>query len=255
MTVYLDLMIGLNFLVDFLLLLGTNRLCGYPAAPGRAALAAAFGGIYAGACLLQGFHFLGNTLWRTVSLVLMAVIAFGFRKSAFRRGVVFVLLSMALGGVALGLGNRSAASLAAAAGLILLLCVVGFRGTVGSAVYVPVELCYQDKKIRLTALRDTGNTLRDPITGRPVLVVGADTAQELTGLSRQQLERPVESISALPGLRLIPYRTVGNGSGMLLAMKVPKVKIGSWQGSSLVAFAPEGLSMQGEYQALTGGAV
>lgn len=255
MTVYLDVMMGLNFLVDFLLLLGTNRLCGYPFAMSRAALAAALGGLYGGACLLPGFHFLGNTLWRTVSLALISMIAFGLTKSAIRRGVVFVLLSMALGGVALGLGGRNMASLAAAAGLILLLCVVGFRDALGGAAYVPVELCYQDKKLRLTALRDTGNTLRDPITGRPVLVVGADAARLLIGLSKQQLEKPVESISALPGLRLIPYRTVGNDSGMLLAIKMADVKIGSWRGSSLVAFAPEGLSMQGEYQALTGGAV
>ena len=31
------------------------------------------------------------------------------------------------------------------------------------------------------------------------------------------------------------------------------VKIGNWQGSTLVAFAPESLSAEGAYQALTGG--
>ena len=255
MTVYLDVILALNFLVDFLLLMGTNRLCGYPPFPGRAALAAALGGVYGCACLLPGFYFLGNTLWRTVSLALMSVIAFGAQKSAVRRGVVFVLLSMALGGVALGFGSGSVGSLIAAAFGVFFMCAFGFRSTLGVENYVPVELCYQNKRICLTALRDTGNTLRDPVTGRPVLVVGADTAQLLTGLSKQQLQKPVESISAVPGLRLIPYRAVGNDSGMLLALKIPQVKIGAWQGSSLVAYAPEGLSMQGEYQALTGGAV
>lgn len=251
--VYIDLVVLLNFLVDFLLLLGTNRLAGYPPGAGRAALAAALGGLYGGACLLPGFRFLGNTLWRLVSLGLMAVIAFGCRKSALRRGVLFVLLSMALGGVALGLGSGGFWSLVAAAGCVSLLCAVGFRGKVGRS-FVPVELRYGDKYLRLTALRDTGNALRDPVTGQPVLVVGAETAGALTGLTPQQLASPVEAMGAVPGLRLIPYRAVGKSGGMLLALRIPEVKIGSWKGSSLVAFAPEGLGREEEYQALTGGA-
>lgn len=249
---YLDLVIGLNFAVDFLLLLGTNRLAGYPPNPKRAALAAALGGIYGGVCMLPGFRFLGNTFWRLVSLGLMACIAFGFQKSALQRGVLFALLSMALGGVALGLGGGGFWALVASAGFLCILCAVGFQGKAGVHAYVPVELCYAGKRLRLTALRDTGNTLRDPVTGQQVLVVDAAAAQQLTGLTRQQLATPVESMGSLPGLRLIPYRAVGNQNGMLLALRIPEVKIGSWKGSSLVAFAPE--SIGSEYQALTGGA-
>ena len=100
MTVYLDLVVLLNFAVDFLLLLGTNRLCGYPMRPGRAVGAAAVGGIYAGACAVPGFFFLGSLVWRTVSLILITVVAFGLDRSCLRRGIVFSFLCMALGGVA-----------------------------------------------------------------------------------------------------------------------------------------------------------
>ena len=41
--------------------------------------------------------------------------------------------------------------------------------------------------------------------------------------------------------------------GRLLAMRLQQVRIGSWKGSCLVAFAPDGLSRDGAYQALTGG--
>ena len=203
--------------------------------------------------MLPGFRFLGNWLWRLVSLALMSVTAFGIHKSVLRRGIVFVLLTMALGGVVTVLGSGGFWGLIAAAGCLCLLCVLGFRGRIGGDTYVPVELSYGGRKLQLTALRDTGNTLRDPVTGRPVLVVNSEAAQVLTGLSQQQLRSPVESIGAIPGLRLIPYRAVGCESGMLLALKIPQVKIGSWKGSGLVAFAPEGLSSDGEYQALTGG--
>jgi len=255
MPVYLDVVVFLNFLVDFLLLLGTNRLCGYPPKPGRAALAAAVGGIYAGACLLPGFGFLANMFWRTVSLGSMALIAFGFRICAIRAGTVFVLLSMSLGGIALGLGGTGFWKLAGAALCVWLLCMAGFRGKLRQGQLVPVELIHNGKKLHLTALRDTGNTLRDPITGKPVLVVGADVANRLTGLSQLQLQKPAESVGLFPGLRLIPYRAVGKESGLLLALKISQVKIGRWKGSGLVAFAPEGLCPEGTYQALTGGVV
>lgn len=255
MPVYLDVVMVLNFLVDFLLLLGTNRLCGHPSKPGRAALAAAVGGIYGGCCLLPGFAFLSNTLWRTVSLGAMAMIAFGISISALRRGTVFVLLSMALGGVALGLGGAGFWKLVLSALGVFLLCAAGLRGGVRQDRLVPVELVHKGKRVRLTALRDTGNTLHDPITGKPVLVVGADVAEQLTGLSKSQLQRPAEAVGAIPGLRLIPYRAVGRENGLLLALKISQVRIGRWQGSGLVAFAPEGLCAEGTYQALTGGAV
>ena len=253
MTVYLDGVFLLNFLVDFLLLLAAGRLCGVPVRLHRALAGAAFGGIYAGACLLPGFYFLGNALWRTVSLTAIALIAYGISRSALRKGLVFAFLSLALGGAVMGMGQGGFLGIVCAAGVVCLMCWFGFRGRIGGASYIPVELTHRGKQIHLTALQDTGNTLRDPVTGHQVLVVGADVASKLTGLTREQLQRPVESMGALPGLRLIPYRSVG-GSSFLLAMRFQDVKIGKWKGSTLVAFAPDGLNSEGTYQALTGGA-
>lgn len=255
MEVYIDLVAILNFAVDFLLLLGTNRLCGYPPGWRRTVMAAAVGGLYAGACLVTSLYFLRNMLWRIVIFCLIGWIAFGWSKSALRRSVVFFLLSMALGGIALGFGSTNLWSLVLAAAALCVMCAIGFQGRIGAAAYVPVELSYMGKSLRLTAMQDTGNMLRDPMTGRPVLVVGADVAKNLTGLTKEQLLSPIETVTAgfLPGLRLIPYKALGQSSGMLLALRMQDVRIGSWKGSSLVAFAPEVLGSEGGYQALTGG--
>ena len=115
---------------------------------------------------------------------------------------------------------------------------------------IPVELSYMGKTFHITALRDTGNQLRDPITGRQVLIVGADIAGKLTGLTPAALGDPVNTMGSIPGLRLIPYQTVGN-TGFLLAMKLKDVKVGNRQGSAVVAFSP--LVLGRHYQALTGG--
>ncbi len=253
MYVYLDGVILLNFTIDFLLLLGTNRLCGYTGNAGKIALGAAVGGVYAGACLLPGFGFLGNFLWRTVCLCGMCAIAFGTSVHTLRRSVLFLLLSMAMGGLALGMGQKGVWSVISSAVGVFLLCALGFRGKIQANRYVPVELSYGEKHLCITALQDTGNTLRDPVTGSSVLVIGSEVAQKLTGLTEKQLKTPVESLNAIPGLRLIPYQAIGQKGGLLLALRIPKVKIGTWQGSSVVAFAPEGLPETGPYQALTGG--
>lgn len=257
MQVYLDMVVLLNFVVDFLLLLGTNRLTGFPPCVPRAALAAGLGGVYAGMCLLPGFSFMGNLFWRLVSLGLMGVLAFGWNAGTLRRIVLFVFLCMALGGIALGLGQGGFPALIAAAVGVSVMCAVGFQGRAGGSTCVEVELCYQNKAVRLLALQDTGNTLRDPVTGQQVLVAGADIAQELLGLTVEQLRHPVETLSSgvLPGLRLIPYRAVGQSGSMLLGIRLPKVKIGNSRSEAIVAFAPEGLDRKGSYQALTGGTV
>ena len=255
LTVYLDLVVILNFLVDFLLLLGTNRLAGFPPGWGRSAAGALLGGLYGGACLLRGFRFLGSLLWRTVSLLLIGVLAFGWNRSALKRCGVFALLSMALGGMAVSIGRLNFPALVLAAAGVWLLCRVAFGETVGGREYVPIEISRGEKMVRLIALRDSGNTLRDPITGEQVLVIDRDAAQQLTGLKESQLQSPLETLAAMPaaGLRLIPYRAVGCGSGMLLAMRFERVKIGSREQSAVVAFAPEGLGGGSMYQALVGG--
>lgn len=255
MPIYLDGVMVLNFLVDFLLLMGAARLCGFPARLGKCALAALVGGVYAGICLLPGCYFLGNMLWRTVSLAAMAIIAFGCTYSAIRRGLVFAFLSYALGGLVMDIGKGGFAGILIAAGALFVLCAVGFRSRPGGNAYLPVELSYGEKRLRLTALRDTGNTLIDPVTGGQVLVVDASVAEKLTGLTPAQLRCPVEAMGTIPGLRLIPFHSVGKNGGFLLALKLKNVKIGTWQGSTLVAFAPEVFGKEGAYQALTGGVV
>lgn len=252
----MDLVMLLNFIVDFLLLLGTNRLSGFPAQPGRCALSAVLGAVYSGACLLPGFRFLSNLLWRTVCLGAMGVIAFGCSRSALKRGGVFLILSMALGGVALSVGRGDFLSVCLCAALLWLLCRVAFGDGVGQQSFVPITITQGGRTVSLTALRDTGNTLRDPVSGEPVLVISGELAARLTGLTPEQLRHPLETIAgrAVPGLRLIPYRAVGCG-GVLLAMRFSDVKIGTRRRSVMVAFAPEGLGRENTYQGLTGGAL
>lgn len=247
------LVMGLSFGVNALLLMGVQRLMGHMPQLHRLLMAAAIGGLYSGLSLLRRFFFLQNAAWFALQLMGLSMIAFGLSRSALRRGLLFVLLRLAVDGITAGLNRGGLWEALGAAGLVCLLCGVALGGKVGKGRYVPVEITCGNRKVQLTALEDTGNCLRDPVTGASVLVVGAQAARLLTGLTQQQLRSPLTTLGAIPGLRLIPYRTVGTGSGLLLALRFQNVRIGSWQGSTLVAFAPEGLEMGHPYQALTGG--
>lgn len=256
MEVYADILFLLNFLVDFLLLVGTNRLSGHGMGIRRALPAGLIGGAYAVACLLPGFTFLGNTLWRLVCLAGMSTVAFGLSESGLRRGILFVLLSMALGGIAVGLGNGGFWALVLSAGCVCGLCILGFRGRVTGQRYVPVSVTVGGKTVELTALLDTGNTLRDPISGKPVLVVEESAAEKLCPLTPSQLAHPIETMasSKLPGLRLIPFRAVGSKAGMLLGIRPDCVRVDGKEQAYIVAFVPQSLG-HGRYQALAGGAL
>ncbi len=96
---------------------------------------------------------------------------------------------------------------------------------------VPVSIALGSKRVQLTALRDSGNTLSDPFSGQGVLVAQYDTAERLLPICRDQLRDPGKALEALhaqaPAVkcRLIPYRAVGAG-GLLLAVQCDQVTIG-----------------------------
>ena len=168
-----------------------------------------------------------------------------------RKGAVFALLHLALSGLSFASGGGMWTPLFASAAI---LCHCNYSMPTQGQRFVPVELSYNDVTLKILALKDTGNCLRDPVTGKSVLVIGGKVAQKLTGLTQAQLKDPAAAMGTMPGLRLIPYQTVGRDHGLMLAMRFQNVKIGHWQGSALVAFAPEGLENT-EYEAITGGTV
>ena len=202
--------------------------------------------------LKPGFAFLGELHWRLVSLGLMSFLAFG---PEVKLGCCFTVLDLALEGAVMAADRGGLWQLPLYAAGVYLLGKFAF-GTPGKRL-LPVQISGCGETLRITALLDTGNQLRDPITGEAVLVIGCREAQRLTGLGVEQLKKPLQTMTSppIPGLRLIPYHAVGSKGGFMLAMRFPGAVVGKKQQNVLVAFAAEGLERTGMYQALTGGAL
>ena len=278
-VIYIDTLFLLNLVVDYLLLLASARLAGKIIRRGRIALAALLGAGYAAAIFMPGLGFLAHPLCKLGAAVIMALTAFGGSRRLLRLLLVFLGLSCALGGCVLAVGLLGGQGLTLRSGviysamdlkLVLLSSAVCyavftlvFQRTArhGSRELVPAVLTIGEHRVVLTALVDTGNTLTDPMTGRPVMVVeGEKMAAVLPGtLKKEELQDPVSAMERLSGkeegrrFRLLPYQTVGVECGMLLAVRLDRAMVGTKDlGDILAALSPNCLSDGGGYSALIG---
>jgi stage II sporulation protein GA (sporulation sigma-E factor processing peptidase) len=248
------MIICISFIVEFLLIVGTNSLCGHKAALTRATMAAGGCAAYAVGCLTSGLQFLGQAHWQLVFSLFTCYLAFGLEAGALRRSFVLSLLRLALSVISVGFDIGGFWTIVMVTLGICLICIWGIDGRVGRH-YMTVNITHGGRMVELTALVNTGNALRDPVTGLPVLVVGPDTAWKLLSLNPSQLCRPVETLAtgSCCGLRLIPYRAVGQERGLLLGLRVEQLLVDGQKQEMIVAFSPQPIGNGGKFQALAGG--
>jgi len=268
MTVYIDQVFLLNAIVDYLLLLCAAQLSGEPLRRGRMALAAVLGGLYAAAVFLPGWGFLSHILCKLAAGAAMCLAAFGSSRRLLRVSLVFLGVSAAFGGGVLALAlvtGRPAsldlkALLLSAAVCYAFLTLLFRRGARhGGGELAPAELRLGERSCRLTALVDTGNTLTDPVTGRPVMVAEGEKVKSLFPAGEcpdgGELRDPVAALEKRGSgrWRLLPYRAVGVDCALLLAVRVDSAAVGGEDyGSILVALSPTPVSDGGGYSALIG---
>ena len=281
MTVYVDLLFALNTMINYLLLRGSAALGGCPAVLWRLLGAAGVGGLYAALTVVPGLAFLQAGVAQVFCAAVMLLIAFGFRKHTVKQGLFFFALSFAFGGAVLLLvqavepdcvilGGRAYYAVSMPAMLLLAGVCYGIAafvlkncGAHTGGDIVPVTLFLEGNCVVLRALRDTGNTLRDPVSGETVLIVEAALLLDLfpqSGMGRESFSDPVtamENLSYLyPKCRfcLLPYRAVGVEAGLLLAVRC-RGKIGKKEQPLLAAFSPGEIGCNEMFNALWGGAV
>lgn len=184
MLVYWDLVAAWNFALDYLLLLCTLRLAGRPVRRRRLALGAALGAVYAVIALILPF----SPWLLMLAMALVCFAAFG-RERWLKLTLLFVLLSCSLAGLVLLLGRLTGGTARLARGMVyaqlpwgvfltaltlsyLLLALV-FRGGARHGAGQLVRACVScgGRSAEVTLLRDTGNTLTDPLTGESVPVI------------------------------------------------------------------------------------
>lgn len=254
-TVYVDLLFLINFSMDFLCFFLTAKLLNRRLPVFRALAASAAGGIYSDAVLFINVGRIASLAIDIAVCAAMCAIVFLSRKeirSLPLCTLVYLAVSMALGGFMTALFNLLNSSgltvsdgdsasdgisvwmfafLAAAAGIMTLLGGKFFRRKTCEKS-AEVEITYGGKKVKLRAMTDSGNLLREPISGRPCIVadvssVGSIIPPEVVRAVKSKDISAIETFApqTARNIRIVPARTA-SGDGMLIALKAEQITVG-----------------------------
>ena len=275
-SVYIDLYCLVNFSMDLLALMITAALLHLRVKRLRAILAAAFGGIYASAALLFGLSGILGFAGDLVCALVLCYIAFRHKGSShlhtLRAVPVLFLVSMTLGGVMTALYallNRLKLPFEALQGdglsvwtFALLTAVAGiatlrggsFMGLSRKTKTVTVHATLFGKAVTLHAMVDSGNLLRDPVSGTPVIVADLDRLRSCLpcelyrACARGDLAHILASNTYRGHIRPIPSQTA-TGASLLIALTPERLTLtvgkDTYPASYLIAPAPLGESAQG----------
>lgn len=104
---------------------------------------------------------------------------------------------------------------------------------------IPLKISFESKIIDLSALVDTGNSLHDPLSNMPVIVVEFGAIQgilpeEIKGIFEQSREDDLVSVTNIVAsstwfsrFRLVPFTSLGKENGMLIGFKPDYIEIGA----------------------------
>lgn len=262
-TVYLDEVVLGNWLMNFAILWVTARFGRLTASTARLAAAAGIGAVYALAMFFPVGHILLGTPVKVLVSLVMAACAFApLPVRRFTAAVlIFYLVSFAMGGLVFGIGYflGGTASYQAFPGVmdfprrffwpavLISLAAALAAGRTGAAYVrrrllkslfqIPVVLTMFGKQVTVKGLMDTGNLLRDPLTGQPVIVVEADALRELLPEELGRLLKPKygpdfytlletwEDRRWATRFRLVPYRSLGDTNGLMPGFRPDKVEL------------------------------
>lgn len=266
--VYGDLYILINGCMDFLCLYLTASLLHLRLRRLRAVVAAAFGGGYALAALLLGAQGVAGLLLDVTAALFMCLIAFGAPTlrvwSLLRNTAVCFFVSMLLGGCMTALysvlnrlslpfeqleGEGASVWLfALVTALSTMVAAFGGRwwGISKSTRSVTLHVRLYGRETVLHAMVDTGNLLREPVSGRSVIVADADCILPLLPSSVAQVVRrgsvsAVQDYESAKGIRWVPSRGA-TGAALLPSLLPERVLVEegkhTYEGDYLLAPVP-----------------
>lgn len=264
MVFYLDLILLLNFVIDYLILLGTAEFLKLKIRRWRLGLGAAVGAAYTLVFFIPELTFSDLLFSKILLSIIIILISFGFVHlyQFIQTIATFYLISFILGGGVLAIQylfniehevingiyvSKSSSPTMVVLTILLSIILIWFfskrtyktfwRKNNTSEQIVDVEIIIGEDVHRCKGLVDTGNRLYDPITRKPVMIIDASKILFIPQVIKKaykngqfQLE-VFENISNeidpswLTRINLIPFRTVSKDMQFIIAIKPDKVVV------------------------------
>ena len=268
MTVYLDIVLLENLCMNYIILFATGYIMKLKMKQLRLVLSAMLGGIYAVIAYIEILPIYSSFAMKILLSVLMVHIAYNSKniKNLLKQLVVFYLISFAFGGSAFALlyfvrpqdilirngvyVGTYPIKIALLGGIVgFIITYIAFKVVKTKLhkkdIIYNIEIHIKEKTLKLKAMLDTGNMLKDPISGMPVIVVEKqelysilpkkllDNIDKLIGGEAENLLEQVEEKEIFTRFRMIPFSSVGKQNGIMLGFKSDQVVIEKEDGTQM----------------------
>lgn len=263
-VVYLDVFFTINMIMDFLVLIIARHFIKPQTTINRCILGAMAGAVLSAVAFVIPYRALWLRFITSYLVIcyIMCIITFnlrGFRKNI--KALIYVyIVTFIMGGAmnALYYNTKIGSfifdikftrfiSIVLATYLIadLLVKVINRDKEIKKNI-VNLKIFVQDKEVMLSALVDTGNSLKAPISGRIVHIVEMDVIKDIID----------EEYIKNGKYKVIPFNSVGRSHGLLPAVEVESIEITDGKDISvkmekqIIAIYDKNLSTNGEYRGL-----
>ena len=291
MTIYVDIIIIENLIMNFIILYATGLILKIKNSFVRLLLASFVGAIYSALQYISNMKILTNIITKTILSIIIINIAFHPQniKKMCKQLMLFYLTTFTFGGVAtyliyilkpqnivikngmyVGTYVLKVIFVGAILGTVILL--ISFRMSKNKIskkdMLCKVKLKLNGKEIVLNTMVDTGNMLKEPITGSPVIVVEKNSLYDVIP---KEILNNTESIlggdfgkvpedikqAYIPKLKFIPFSSLGKLNGMLIGIKPEELKVinedrEEKKENAIIGIYSKSLTKRGEYNALIG---
>jgi stage II sporulation protein GA (sporulation sigma-E factor processing peptidase) len=279
-TLYLDVIFLVNFVVDFMALELTAFVLKLQSPWWRIFLAAGVGGVSGLTllCIPGSLSGVAGVTGLVGSSIGANMIAFG-RKGVIQKWFCSTTILFLLGGVmsyVKGITGKTTLSL-----VTWFVLLVEGLGIVGLLVHITkkrhlavpnlsfVVMNHEGKHIHFQAFVDTGNFLWDPLLGKPVVLISREVMEGLVNDTEKEMiskylkcgyidysQMLYKDVQRKNCFHEIAYQSVGQPCGKLICFLVEEMIVGNsdiTERKQPVAVAPDYLFCGQEYQGLIGG--
>jgi len=249
--VYADVTFLINFSMDFMILWATAKLSGTPIKYGRFVAVAVLGGIYGVAYLVPAMSVWYSLPIKIIFSFLLVILALSPRGwQEFKKNLInFYAVSFCMAGATIAvscLGGKTDRGIyfyywCLLGGIVCALFLGNYAGKYLSQKIIPallkyrVELHFEKKICTGQGFLDTGNSLRDPITQRPVVVAEYDLLRECfpddckaameNNNDENDIIQALSTSSWANRLRLIPYTSIGQKNGLMIGFRCDQIVV------------------------------
>lgn len=260
MTVYLDIVFFENIIMNYIIIYATAVVIKINIKQFRIILSSIMGAIYTIVMYLNIIPIYSNFLMKFILSLVMCYIAFypqNFKKLC-KDLIIFYLTSFVFGGCVFALMYFLKPQLVSIKNGVFVGAYpikVALIGSVISFILIQIsfkivktklskkdilyeiEIIINNKFTKLKGLLDTGNLLKDPITGNPVIVVESkslyeifpkeilDNISKIIGGDTNELMENEKFNQIISRFRIIPFSSLGKQNGLLLGIKADKINI------------------------------